>query len=137
MLALRGSQRALGPLTFIVAMLAGAAFGVMGAQLPFVEHGIAASVLLCGVMVIFANRLSPAAGLALVAGAALLHGLAHGAEAPAGGGLAAYAVGFVATTAALQGVGLAAGAQLLRMRRFVWPVGALLGGAGLALLVRL
>ncbi|CAM5790623.1 HupE/UreJ family protein [Rhizobacter fulvus] len=136
MLALRGSQRALGPLTFLAAMVAGAALGVMGLQLPFVEQGIAASVLLCGLMLVFAQRLAPALGLALVAAAALLHGLAHGAEAPAGAGFAAYAIGFVVTTAALHAGGLALGARLQRMHRLVWPLGTLLGAAGLALLVR-
>jgi urease accessory protein len=136
MLALRGSRRALGPLSFLAAMIAGAALGVMGLQLPFVEQGIAASVLLCRLMLVFAQRLAPAAGLALVAATALLHGLAHGAEAPAGAGFAAYAVGVVITTAALHAGGLALGARLQRMHRLVWPVGALLGAAGLALLVR-
>jgi urease accessory protein len=106
MLALRGSQRALGPLTFLAAMVAGAALGVMGLQLPFVEQGIAASVLLCGLMLVFAQRLAPALGLALVAAAALHAG------------------------------GLALGARLQRMHRLVWPLGTLLGAAGLALLAR-
>jgi urease accessory protein len=137
MLALRGMQRVWGPVTFLAAMVAGAALGVAGVQLPFVEVGIAASVMLCGLMLIFATRLAPATGLALVAATALLHGLAHGAEAPAGVGFAAYAIGFVGMTAALHAGGLALGAVLQQARRLVWPVGALLGGAGVALLVRL
>lgn len=136
-LALQGSQRVLGPLVFIVTMLVGAAFGVGGVPMPLVEQGIAASVVLCGLMVIFATRLAPGVGLALVAAAALLHGLAHGAEAPVGAGLAAYAIGFVATTAALHGVGFALGLRLQHLRRFAWPVGALLSAAGLALLARI
>ena len=64
-LALRGPQRVLGPLVFIATMLVGAAFGLGGVQMPLVEQGIAASVVLCGVMVIFATRLAPGVGLAL------------------------------------------------------------------------
>lgn len=136
-LALRGAQRLWGPATFIAAMLLGAALGAARLQLPYVEQGMAASVVLCGLMLIFAARLAPAAGLALIAAAAVLHGMAHAAEQPIGVGIDVYALGFVITTAALHAGGLALGAVLQNARRWVWPVGAALGGAGLAMLVRL
>ena len=136
-LALQGAQRAWGPVAFVGAMIVGAALGVAGVQLPFVEQGIAASVVLFGLMLVFARQLSPAAGFALIAVSAALHGLAHGAEIPSGATFAAYAAGFVGTTVALHLGGLALGVQLQRVRRLAWPVGTLVSGAGLALLARL
>lgn len=136
-LALHGAQRAWGPVTFVGAMIVGAALGVAGVQLPFIEQGIAASVVLFGLMLAFPRRLSPVAGLSMIAASAALHGLAHGAEIPAGASFAAYAAGFVGTTMALHIGGLAFGVQLQRVRRLAGPVGALVSGAGLVLLARI
>ncbi|HEY9095581.1 MAG TPA: HupE/UreJ family protein, partial [Hydrogenophaga sp.] len=103
---------------------------------------IALSVVLFGAMLVLAARpLPPAAGLGLIAAAAALHGLAHGAETPASG-FAGYAVGFLATTTALHlggvGIGLAV-RRLFTERRGIalGSLGALLGGAGLALFTQL
>ncbi len=127
-----------GPLAFLLAMSAGAALGLAGLVLPFTETGIAASVLVFGVMLAFARRIAPGAGLALIAGAAALHGLAHGAELPAGASVAGYAFGFLATTALLHGGGLAAGLALRERGARLWQLmGASFGLAGLALLARL
>ncbi|NVO07008.1 MAG: HupE/UreJ family protein, partial [Rhodoferax sp.] len=78
-----------------------------------------------------------ALGLGLVAAAAALHGLAHGAETPANG-FASYAIGFLATTALLHATGVAAGLGLRRYlaRQSTWLLagaGSMLGGAGLYL----
>jgi hypothetical protein len=70
--------------------------------LPFLEAAISASVVLFGAMLIAATRPMPVGlGLGLVAVAASLHGLAHGAESPGSAGFANYAAGFLLTTAAL------------------------------------
>jgi len=67
----------------------------------------------------------------------VLYGLAHGAELPAGGVFAAYAAGFVATTAALHVAGLSLGEALRRLHAAAWRLaGASLGLAGLLLLAR-
>jgi urease accessory protein len=140
--ALPPAQRLRGPAAFLLAMLAGAALGAWLHAPSFVETAIAASVLMAGPL-IAAPRLLPApAGLALVAAAGLLHGLAHGAELPAGGGFAPYAFGFVATTALLHAAGLGLGRQLLalpqRLSRWGQAVlGGGLGAAGLALIANL
>ena len=130
----------LGPLTFLGAMTLGAlfatTFGEAGSALPLSEPGIAASVLLLGLMLAFVKRVPPALGLALIAAAASLHGLAHGGELPAGSSFASYAAGFLLTTAALHLGGL--GLQLARVRVWAWrAAGALVGGAGLAMLAQL
>ena len=134
--ALPGSRRWLGPLGFLVAMTFGALAGAAGFGLPFMEAGIAASVLLMGVMLVAVRRLPPAAGLGLIVASASLHGLAHGAELPVGANFASYAAGFVMTTAALQVGALALGERIGLARTWAWRAGgALLGAVGLALLV--
>jgi urease accessory protein len=93
-------------------------------------------------MLIFVRRgFSAAAGLGLIALAASLHGMAHGAEAPESG-FAGYAAGFMLTTTVLHLGGVATG---LGIRRFLatqsrWVtggLGALFGGAGVYLLQQL
>ena len=127
-----------GPSTFLLALVASAALGAAGVTLPFLEQGVALSVVLFGALLVLARRPMPASlGLGLVAAAASLHGLAHGAETPATG-FAGYAIGFVATTALMHLGGVGAG---LAIRRWLaersglalGSLGALLGGAGLFL----
>jgi urease accessory protein len=133
--AFQGARRWLGPLAFLAAMSLGAWFGATGFALPFVETGIAASVLLLGVMLLFARQLPPALGLLLIAASASLHGLAHGSETPAGVGLASYAAGFLLTTALLHIGGLGLGMRFELARPVLWRVaGSLLAGAGLVML---
>ena len=131
-----------GPATFLLALALGALAGATGLSLPGLDHAVALSVALFGLMLIVARQPLPApAGLGLVAAAASLHGLAHGAEAPAAGG-AGYALGFLLTTAALHlggvGTGLAV-RRLLAERRglALGGLGAALGAAGLYLFAQL
>jgi len=136
--ALQGVRRWWGPLCFVSAMTVGAALGVAGFELPFVEHGISASVVVFGLMLMLAKRLPPSLGLTLIAASASLHGLAHGSEIPEGSSFAAYAVGFVLTTAALHLGGLGLGLRLNRARPVVWRVlGAAVGSVGLVMLARI
>lgn len=136
--ALPAGRRLLGPALFMLALtmaaLAGSA-GLGGAG----ELAIAASVALLGLMLAAPRRLPAAAGLGAIAAAALLHGLAHGAEIPAGASFAGYAGGFLATTAVLHLSGLALGAAVLRLRDrsavWAWRVtGAAVGACGLAMM---
>lgn len=125
-----------GPATFMLTLILSAALGAMGVTVPFLEHLISLSVVLFGLMLVLTRQQIPVAlGLGLVALAASLHGLAHGAETPATG-FATYAAGFLLTTAALHFGGVMAG---LGLRRYLaskasWVlsgVGAMCGGAGL------
>ncbi len=68
------------PLTFVLTMAAGGVLGFLGLSLPYVELGIASSVLILGILVALASRLSLAASMALVGLFAIFHGYAHGAE---------------------------------------------------------
>jgi len=133
--ALQGARRWLGPLVFLALMSVGAAAGAAGFALPFVDAAIAASVLLLGAMLVFARQLPPALGLLMIAASASLHGLSHGSEIPAGAGFAAYAAGFLLTTALLHLSGLGLGMCFERARPVLWRVaGSLLAGAGLVML---
>jgi urease accessory protein len=88
-------------------------------------------------MLAFARQVPVGAGLALTAAAALMHGLAHGAELPAGGLFAGYAAGFVVTTALLHAAGLGLGRAMAHLQARVWQVlGGVVGLTGLVLLAR-
>ena len=132
-----------GPATFVGALLLSAALGACGLAVPYLEHAIALSVVLFGLMLVLAHRRMPhGAGLGLVAAAASLHGLAHGAELPAAGSFAGYAAGFVLTTVLLHSAGVLGGLAIQRWlaqraRTVTTGLGLLVGGAGLVLLQQL
>jgi urease accessory protein len=120
-----------GPATFLLALVVSAALCTIGVSLPYLEHGVSASVVLFGLMLIVATRpMPPAIGLGLIAIASSLHGMAHGSETPESG-FAGYAVGFLLTTAALHIGGVGIG---LAIRRWLGQrSGLALGGLGTAL----
>ncbi|MDO9480573.1 MAG: HupE/UreJ family protein [Hydrogenophaga sp.] len=122
-----------GPATFLAALVVSAALGAAGVTVPYLEHAISLSVVLFGLMLVFANKAMPVAlGLGLVAAASSLHGLAHGSETPETG-FAGYAAGFLLTTAALHigGVLVGLGVRRTLAERAGWA----LGGFGAALSV--
>lgn len=127
-----------GPAAFLLALIASATLGMLGVTVPYLEHAISLSVVLFGLMLVFASRSMPVAlGLGLIAAASSLHGLAHGSETPETA-FAGYAVGFMLTTAVLHigGVGIGLGIRRwLGERRGVvlGGLGALLSAAGLYL----
>lgn len=118
------------PVCFTVVMVLAAAVGVAGMALPLVESGIAASILVTGLLIAFHVRLAPAAGAALVGLFALFHGHAHGAEMPALAAPWLYGAGFVITTGVLQGLGLLVGSALNRRQFRLSIAGALVAASG-------
>lgn len=102
----RGATRWMLPAGFVLAMLAGAGLGAIGVALPAVEAGIAASMLVFGLLIALAARLPLTVSLPLVAAFALFHGHAHHAEM-GGASLVTYAAGFALATALLHGAGYA------------------------------
>ncbi len=125
-----------GPATFLLALIVSAALGTAGVTVPFLEQLISLSVVLFGGMLVLTRvRLPVGLGLGLVAVAACLHGLAHGTETPATG-FATYALGFLATTAALHFGGVAAGLGIRKTlaAKASWAMmglGSLCGASGL------
>jgi urease accessory protein len=75
---------------------------------PFVEQGIVLSVLVLGVLVAAAVRLSLFAGTLIVVPFAAFHGHAHGVEMPANALGVAYGIGFAVATAILDALGQSA-----------------------------
>lgn len=130
-----------GPALFLLMLAAGATLGLVGLQVAMLEQLIALSVLLFGALLMLSLRQAPAPlGLGLVALSALVHGMAHGAQAPASG-FAPYALGFLATTAALHLGGVATGLALRaaladKASRVVVALGSALGLSGLYLMAQ-
>ena len=123
------------PAAFVGVMLIGGALGMAHVAVPLVEPGILASVVALGLMVALAIDLPVAAGAAIVAVFALLHGHAHGTEVAETLSGAEYIAGFALATVTLHGVGvgfaqLMARAQLRPLVRIAGAVCVLIG-AGL------
>lgn len=93
------------PASFPLMMLAGGALYLLGVVLPGVEHGIAASVLVLGLLISFAVKLSVGAGVALVSVFAMTHGYAHCQEMPVYESAVLYGAGFVLATALIHAAG--------------------------------
>jgi urease accessory protein len=128
------------PTTFVLVMAAGGGLGIAGLPLPFVEIGIAASVITLGAVVALRVKAPVAIAMALVGVFAIFHGHAHGAEMPASAGGTAYAAGFMVATALLHAGGIAIGFLIgragERLGRYTYRVGGtLVALAGAALLV--
>lgn len=87
------------PATFVGLMAVGGALGISGIDVPFVELGIALSVIVLGGVVAFGVKVSLAAAMAMVGFFAIFHGHAHGAEMPADASGLAYGLGFMSATA--------------------------------------
>jgi urease accessory protein len=125
------------PLTFPVVMALGAVMGFAGLALPWIEIGIAGSVVALGAVIAFALRPSLAVSMALIALFALVHGYAHGTELPASASPLAYGFGFAAATLVLHAIGLALGAlsNWAAGRMAMRGAGAAIAVAGIALLM--
>lgn len=121
------------PATFMAAMAAGGALGVAGVPLPFVEIGIAGSVLVLGAVVAFGRALPLSAAMALAAVFAVFHGHAHGTEMPVDASGLAYGLGFMAATGLLHAAGVALGLAAGRLAERAGPAALRLGGAAIAI----
>ena len=132
---LGGAARWLLPVLFVSVMVLGGGLAIAGMHLPGVELGIIASVIVLGMLLIFARSGATVPAALLVSGFALFHGYAHGAEMPAAAGAATYAFGFAFATAALHGLGLLGGQwlQARHWQRAVQVLGALISMAGVSM----
>jgi urease accessory protein len=97
------------PATFVLVMAFGGALGMAGVNVPFVEIGIALSVVVLGAVVALNIKAPVAAAMAVVGLFAVFHGHAHGAEMPENAAGLTYAAGFMMATAILHMAGLALG----------------------------
>lgn len=97
------------PLTFVSVMALGGFLGVMGIPIPFVEVGIALSVVVLGAIVAFGVKAPIAVAMAVVGLFAIFHGHAHGSEMPLDASGVEYGLGFMLATAILHAVGIGIG----------------------------
>jgi urease accessory protein len=125
---LSGPQRHALPLLFLGMLVLGA----LQPALPVtaIEQGIAASVLVMGLLLAGAMRIPFALSCVLASSFALLHGMAHGLESPGAAMPLAYVAGFVTTSAVLQLAGAAIAIVLARCQRHH---ALRIAGAGMAL----
>ncbi|AYH46194.1 HupE/UreJ family protein [Azoarcus sp. DN11] len=132
----QGALRWALPATFIVAMIGGALLGAAGVALPLVETGIAASVLVFGLLIAVVAQLPARASLPLVAVFALFHGHAHHTEM-GDGALLTFAAGFALASVALHCAGYLLARWLPRSRAGLAlqrVLGGLIAAAGAAFL---
>ena len=120
------------PLTFVSVMAVGGALGVAGIGVPFVEAGIAISVIVLGLAVALRWQWPVVAAMALVGVFAIFHGHAHGAEMPVDASGLEYGLGFMLATALLHVVGIGLGIGIARFGRTTSPRVIQFGGGAMA-----
>jgi urease accessory protein len=129
------------PITGIDHVLAMVAVGMFAANLggralwavPFVETGIAVSVIVLGAAVALRWKWPVVGAMALVGVFAIFHGHAHGAEMPVDASGLEYAAGFMIATALLHVAGIGIGLGLTKVGQQYAPRLAQAGGGGMAL----
>lgn len=123
------------PAAFMLLMAAGAKCALIHPFLPLIESGIAASVLVLGIVIALALKLSARLSIAITALFGFFHGYAHGLEMFGAVEPEAYALGFLATTAALHLAGIITGvATRVRCMRLPQALGAAIAASGVWLL---
>lgn len=121
------------PLAFVGTMVLGAVFAAAGLTLPAAESGIAASVLILGLLIAFSARAALPLGMVLVGVFALFHGHAHGTELTSAVSAAAYGLGMLLATIGLHATGLGAGILFQRAMVLVRIGGAVIAAAGVVI----
>lgn len=96
--------------SFLMMLLVGFVLGVNGFVLPYVESGIAASVLVLGLLAGSALSAPAAVSLSVAGLFAIFHGVAHGTEVS--GSVVYFAAGFLTTSATLIATGALVTQQL-------------------------
>ena len=124
------------PVAFPMLMVVGGVLGISGVPLPYIEPGIAMSVVVLGLAIAAAWRAPRPVAIAIVAAFGVFHGYAHGKELPDAASPAAYVIGFVLSTGALHLGGVALGllAKLPRGTQMLRTAGGLIAAAGVWIL---
>lgn len=125
------------PLAFVAVMALTALAGVTGLTLPAVEGGVAASVLVLGLLVAARVRLPVSVSALFVAGFAVFHGYAHGVEMPPATSMIGFAAGFGLATIALHAIGVVSGLLFASREIIMRWAGAGIAAAGVTMLAGL
>lgn len=123
------------PASFVGMMAVGGLLAVKGMQLVGMESMIALSVLMLGLLVAMRSSLSLMAAVLMTGLLALFHGVAHGQEMPLAASPWVYAVGMLASTALLHGMGVISGMKLRQL--YLTMTGAAISIAGFGMLLGL
>ncbi|MGN6367729.1 MAG: HupE/UreJ family protein [Phycisphaerae bacterium] len=117
------------PVAFLACMIGGALAGMSGGRgsLSGVDQGIAASLMLAGLLVTLALRMPVIAAAGVAALFGVFHGYAHGAELETRLSAGTYVSGFVLTTVGILAAGLGTATLLQRARK---PLALRLAGLG-------
>ena len=95
------------PVAFLAALVLGFVLGQFRVELPLVEAVLAVSGLVMIGAGLVAKKLATGVALAISAGFALFHGVAHGLEVPATVDGFGFGLGFIVLSALLVGSGMA------------------------------
>jgi urease accessory protein len=120
------------PTSFVAMMALGGALGMAGIGIPFVEIGIALSVVVLGAAVALRAEMPVVAAMALVGLFAICHGYVHGAEISDTVSGFEYGIGFVLAAALLHVAGIGLGLAIERMSANRAARVAQLTGGGMA-----
>lgn len=123
------------PAVFMSLLAVGAGVALLFPALPLIETGIAASVLVLGLITALSLRLPTLLSISLTAAFGFMHGYAHGLEIPASASPLLYAAGFLLATAALHFSGITLG-LFARGRYTGWAqaVGGMIALSGVLML---
>ena len=94
------------PSTFVLVMLLGGILGINGVPIPFVETGIAFSVVALGLAMAAGSKIPVIYSMIFVSIFAIFHGHAHGVEMPHVANPYMYALGFATGTAGIHVAGV-------------------------------
>ncbi len=97
------------PMVFVSFMILGGLMGMEKINIPFIEMGIALSVLFLGIIMSFYKHVPITFVMSCVAVFAIFHGQAHGAEMPQIANPAFYIFGFIFSTTILHIAGILVG----------------------------
>lgn len=129
------------PGLFVTAMVIGGILGAMPVLLPLVEEGVALSVIILGLGIIFSRQQrNVVLTMLFVTFFGILHGHAHGVEMPKSVSPVYYSFGFVISTSLIHLLGVYIGYTLThqnRIQRALTYLGAAVSGAGCFILVAL
>ncbi|GAB4268786.1 MAG: HupE/UreJ family protein [Methylomicrobium sp.] len=95
------------PLAFVGTMTISAVMATSGPSFSQLELSIASTVMLLGLLLLFAVRLPTGIGMLIAGLFAVAHGYAHGLEIPETASAIGYGAGFVAATSLLHLLGIA------------------------------
>lgn len=106
------------PIAFVTLMLAGGSLRLLPVEIAYVENAMTLSVLVLGLMLVSAFKVSSPVGVIIVGCFALFHGYAHAEDMLLDTDASSYTAGFSLATAFLNTAGIATGLLLKRWPRY-------------------